>query len=236
MKNLSIGILKTDTVRESLSPEFGEYPDMFIRLLKETDDELNFVTYDVEHQEYPNNINEVDAYLITGSKYSVYDNEPWIIALTEFVRELHREHKKLIGICFGHQMVAHALGGCVDKSSEGWGLGVSESTLTSAESWSTGGNKFNLLMSHQDQVMAPPKNARVIAATKFCPILACQLEDHVLTFQGHPEFDKSYYRALMDVRRERLGDELYSQALEGAKKPIDNLKVAQWIVNFLRKE
>ena len=147
MKNLSIGILKTDTVRESLSLEFGEYPDMFIRLLKEIDAELNLVTYDVEHQEYPNNINEVDAYLITGSKYSVYDNEPWIIALTEFVRELHREHKKLIGICFGHQMVAHALGGSVDKSSEGWGLGVSESTLISAESWGIGGNKFNLMFS-----------------------------------------------------------------------------------------
>ena len=153
-----------------------------------------------------------------------------------YVCSSHRARKKLIGICFGHQMVAHALGGSVDKSSKGWGLGVSESALTSPESWSTGGNKFNLLMSHQDQVTAPPENARVIASTKFCPILACQLEDHVLTFQGHPEFDKSYYYALMEVRRELLGDKLYSQALEGAKKPIDNSKVAQWIVNFLRKE
>ena len=236
MKNLNIGIVKTDTVRESLSPEFGEYPDMFTKLLSETDDNLNLITYDVEHQEYPRDINDVDAYLITGSKYSVYDNEPWIIALTEFVRELHRAHKKLIGICFGHQMVAHALGGRVEKAGKGWGLGVSESTLTSSDSWHTSDNRFNLLMSHQDQVMEPPGNALVIATTKFCPILACQLENHILTFQGHPEFSKSYYHALMEVRREILGEELYSKALEGAKKSIDNDKVARWIVNFLRKE
>ncbi len=234
MKNLSIGILKTDTVRESLSPKFGEYPDMFIKLLNETDDRLELISYDVEHQEYPSNINDVDAYLITGSKYSVYDNEPWIVALTEFVRELHKAHKKLIGICFGHQMVAHALGGKVEKSAKGWGLGVSESALISSDSWHTSDNKFNLLMSHQDQVIEPPENALVIATTKFCPILAFQLKDHILTFQGHPEFSKSYYQALMEVRREVLGEELYFEALEGAKKPVDNRKVARWIVNFLR--
>ena len=107
---MKLGILKTDAVRPEWVPEFGEYPDMFIGLLRLADPALEFRVYDVEEGVYPEDIDEVDAYLITGSKSSVYDDQPWIATLMEFVRELDRRRKKLVGICFGHQLVAQALG------------------------------------------------------------------------------------------------------------------------------
>jgi GMP synthase-like glutamine amidotransferase len=97
-KRVKIGILKTDTVRPEWVPDFGEYPDMFVALLGRADPQLQFQTYDVESGEYPADIDEVDAYLITGSKSSVYDDQPWIPPLMEFVREEHSRGKKILGI------------------------------------------------------------------------------------------------------------------------------------------
>ena len=121
---MKLGILKTDTVRPEWVPEFGEYPDMFVDLLGQADPDLQFQVYDVENGEYPADIDEVDAYLITGSKSSVYDDKAWIGELMDFVRELDQRRKKLVGICFGHQLVAQALGGKTEKSSKGWGVGL----------------------------------------------------------------------------------------------------------------
>ena len=121
---MKLGILKTDAVRPEWVPEFGEYPDMFVALLGQLDPALEFVVYDVEQGEFPDDIDEVDAYLITGSKSSVYDDKPWIAALMDFVRELDRRHKKIVGICFGHELVAQALGGKTEKSSKGWREGL----------------------------------------------------------------------------------------------------------------
>ena len=112
---MKLGILKTDTVRPEWVPEFGEYPDMFMALLAREDPSLEFVTYDVEKGTFPADIDEVDAYLITGSKSSVYEDKPWIGKLMDFVRELDARKKKLVGICFGHQIVAQALGGRTEK-------------------------------------------------------------------------------------------------------------------------
>ena len=120
---MKIGILKTDAVRPEWVPDFGEYPDMFTALLAKADPDLEFAVYDVEEGEYPDDIDEVDAYLITGSKSSVYEEKAWIARLMDFVRELHAREKKIVGICFGHQIIAHALGGKTEKSHKGWGVG-----------------------------------------------------------------------------------------------------------------
>ena len=202
---MKLGILKTDAVRPEWVPEFGEYPDMFIALLARQNPDLEFVVYDVEEGEYPGDIDEVDAYLITGSKSSVYEDKPWIHALIDFVRELDRRRKKIIGICFGHQLVAQALGGRTEKSPKGWGVGLHTHQFSDLPEWHDQGEPgFDILVSHQDQVVENAVGASVLAGSDFCENAVCQIGEHILTFQGHPEFLPEYSREIIDFRREMI--------------------------------
>ncbi|MEH6635834.1 MAG: GMP synthase [Halioglobus sp.] len=234
---MKLGILKTDTVRPEWVSEFGEYPDMFIALLGQLDPALEFKLYDVEQQQYPADIDEVDAYLITGSKSSVYDDKPWIATLMDFVRELDRRHKKIVGICFGHQLVAQALGGKTEKSSNGWGVGLHTHQFTTTPPWHDQGDPgFSIIVSHQDQVVQNASGARVLAGSEFCENAVCQVGDHILTFQGHPEFVPGYSREIMNFRRETIGEEVYAAGMASLVSEPEGRRVAHWILNFLRGE
>ncbi|MFV8818811.1 glutamine amidotransferase-related protein [Haliea sp. E17] len=232
---MKLGILKTDAVRPEWVPEYGEYPDMFIALLGRLDPDLEFAVYDVEQGEYPEDIDEVDAYLITGSKSSVYEDQPWIARLMEFVRELDARRKKLVGICFGHQLVAQALGGRTEKSPKGWGVGLHTHEFTRQPDWHDGGNAaFDILVSHQDQVVENAAGASVLAGSEFCENAVVQVGDHILTFQGHPEFVPGYSRAIMDFRRETLGEPVYSAGVASVEGEPEGERVGRWILNFLK--
>jgi GMP synthase-like glutamine amidotransferase len=232
---MRIGILKTDTVREHLVDEFGEYPDMFVSLLRGADPSLEFIVYDVLRGEYPADLDEVDAYLMTGSKFSVYEDEPWIHRLTDFMRELHQRSKKFLGICFGHQMVAHALGGKTEKSAKGWGVGAHAATFNSEPEWHDGGAQdFYLLVSHQDQVVEPAPGTKVLAGSDFCENAVCQLGEHILTFQGHPEFIAGYTENILNMRREVIGEDTYHSGMASLSTELDRERVARWMVDFLR--
>lgn len=232
---MKIGILKTDAVRPEWVPEFGEYPDMFTALLGREDPELEFAVYDVEEGEYPRDIDEVDAYLITGSKSSVYEDKPWIARLMDFIRELEARGKKIVGICFGHQIVAQALGGKTEKSSKGWGVGRHTHTFTELPDWHDGGKAdFDILVSHQDQVVHNARGARVLAGSDFCENAVVQVGDKILTFQGHPEFVPGYSREIMEFRREAIGEETYSRGVASLAGEAEGGRIARWILNFLR--
>lgn len=229
-----LGILKTDEVRPEWVPEFGEYPDMFIALLQQADPSLEFRVYDVEHGQYPADIDEVDAYLITGSKSSVYDDKPWIATLMDFVRELDRRRKKLVGICFGHQLVAQALGGKTEKSAKGWGVGLHTHRFTEVPAWHDQKDmNFNILVSHQDQVVSNAADAQVLASSEFCENAVCQVGNHILTFQGHPEFVPGYSREIMEFRRETIGEPVYHKGVASLAVEPQRERVARWILNFL---
>ena len=232
---MKLGILKTDAVRPEWVPDFGEYPDMFITLLGRLDPAIEFSVYDVEQGEYPADIDEVDAYLITGSKSSVYDDKPWIRALEDFVRELHARRKKLVGICFGHQLVAQALGGRTEKSDKGWGQGVHTHTFTGSPVWHDGGSlAFNVLVSHQDQVVENAEGAEVLASSDFCENAVCQIGNHILTFQGHPEFVPGYSHEIMQYRRELIGEATYETGMASLNTPAEGERIGRWILSFLR--
>jgi GMP synthase-like glutamine amidotransferase len=231
---MKLGILRTDAVRPELKLEYGEYPDMFIALLRHSDPNLEYAVYDVELGEYPVDIDEVDAYLITGSKSSVYEDKRWIIELMEFVRELNRRHKKLLGFCFGHQLVAQALGGKTERSAKGWGVGLHTHRFTTVPSWHDQGDvDLNILVSHQDQVVAVPHSARVLAGSEFCENAVCQIGDHILTFQGHPEFVPEYSRELLSIRRERIGEAAYAAGVSSLSGIAQGQRVGRWVLNFL---
>lgn len=233
-EKLHIGILRTDSVLPRFQEEFGDYPAMFRQVLSRVAGEsVTFHVYDVEHGEYPEHLDECDGYIITGSKKSVYDDEPWIHGLKDFVVRLHENQAKTVGICFGHQMIAHALGGKAEAASSGWCVGVHESRLVSRAGFlSPAIEKFNLLSSHKDQVTLLPPGAELLATADSCPNASFRMGDHMLTFQGHPEFCKGYSKALMDFRVDILGEK-YAVGIASLERDTDEATVARWILNFI---
>lgn len=231
---LRIGILNSDAVRPELEAIYGDYPFMFTELLKSADPTIDITVYDVMNGEYPADIHEVDAYLVTGSKFSVYDDEEWIRQLGAFIVKLNEHEKKLVAICFGHQLVAHFLGGKTEKSSKGWSVGAQQCTVSE--------NLLNIiskneticfLASHQDQVVKVANNARTIASSDLCPHVMTKIGNHTLTLQWHPEFIKGYVEQLLHIRKEILGETLYQQAISSLKKSLDNHRFAQLAIDFI---
>ncbi|MEM1142537.1 MAG: GMP synthase [Pseudomonadota bacterium] len=232
---MKLGILKTDEVRPEWVDEYGEYPDMFIELLGTRDPSLRFEVYDAMEQEYPEYIDDVDAYLITGSKFGVYDDLEWIHRLTDYVRDLHQAGKKIVGICFGHQLMTLALGGRAEKAAAGWGVGIHTHQFNQRPEWmDEGSSSFNVLVSHQDQVLEPPPGATTLAGSDFCPHAVCQIGQQVLTFQGHPEFRPEYSREIMEFRRERIGESIYQSGIASLAVPPETDRMANWILRFLK--
>lgn len=233
---MHIGILRTDSVRPEWVPTFGEYPDMFERLLSAADRSLRFTTWNVEAGELPDSVDAADAFLITGSKSSAYDDKAWIRALEQFVRELHAARRKLIGICFGHQLVAQALGGKVAKSPKGWGCGIQCYAMAQAEFPEADGPEVCLLASHQDQVSELPPGARVIATNAHCEYAGMTLGEHILTFQGHPEFVPDYSREIMTFRREMIGEERVAEGMASLEThEHEGDRVAGWLLAFISR-
>lgn len=230
---MHIGILQTDSVRAEFIDEYGDYPDMFRRLLS-VGEGVTFTTYDVEHGEYPARIDECDGYVMTGSKLSVYDKEPWIERLAEFVVELHRTRTRLVGVCFGHQMVAKALGGLAEPAEVGWLVGIQHNDIIREEPFmSPPLPGFDLVSSHKDQVTQLPPGAELLATSKACPNAMFRIGDHILTIQGHPEFLKSYSRELMAMRADILGEEKLAEGMASLAGETDDTTIARWMLNFL---
>ncbi len=230
---MHIGILQADHHDVDIKQRFGTYSDMFQQLFHKVDCDVNFTTYQVIDKRYPDSINECDGYLLTGSKESVYDRQAWIDHLREFIIKLSRSETKLVGICFGHQLIADALGGKVEKSKNGWGIGVTSSLVTESNSWMHPEmTQFSLLISHQDQVIQLPDGAVCFADNVFCPYSGFRIGRKILTFQGHPEFSVDYLKDRMLMRKALYGDELYSDALDSLKNETQHIDVARWILNF----
>jgi len=231
---MNLGILKCDSVSDVFVAEHGQYPEMFATLLHAVDPTIKFTVFDAEHGELPTDIDVVDAYLITGSRHGVNDGSPWITQLEQFVRHLYDAQKKVIGICFGHQLIAKALGGKVIKSPKGWGVGMSQNNLVQHKEWMKSSNPFfNVLVSHQDQVVVLPPEAEVLASSDFCPFYMIQTGDHFFSIQGHPEFTKGYSRALMISREDSINKLEFEQGMNSLGMHEDSHLIAEWIINFL---
>ena len=230
-----LGILQTDSVMEQYQAEHGDYPGMFERILGVAGTEMRLSSYVVQAGGLPA-VGACDAYLITGSRHSVYDDLAWIRDLVSFVDSAMKENRKIIGICFGHQLIAHYFGGETRASDNGWGVGVQASRIETRESWMEPPlRELALLSSHKDQVTRLPDGARRFATSDFCPCAGFVWNDLVLTFQGHPEFTKSYSAAVMRMREEVLGPETFARGIASLHEATHEQTVAQWILNFLWK-
>lgn len=231
---MPIAILKTDSVLPQFKDQYGEYPQMLERLIGTLRADLEFKTYDVVAGDYPQNPSEFDGFFIMGSKASVYDSDPWIQRLGEYIQKLYAEKRKIVGVCFGHQLLAHVLGGRTEKSEKGWGVGVHTARVINPQAWMlSDGLEFNLLVSHQDQVTTLPDHAVHIASNEFCQYSMFSIANHVLGMQGHPEFSAAYALQLMNLRQEKIGTETFRKGVNSLSQPTHESVITQWMIRFL---
>ncbi len=229
-----IGILQTGPVKPAFSTLFGEYPAMFQSLLQNIDPRLTFRVYDVQNNCYPDDIHECDAYITTGSRSSVYDADPWISTLQAFIVMLDQQQKKLVAVCFGHQLVAQVFGGKTEKSDKGWGIGVHTCQVRKHKHWMKPAMQdYKLIVSHQDQVTRLPDNAELLAGSEFCPISMFQRGDNILAMQAHPEFSKAYAETLMRHRQNLLGTTVFNSGMRSLQSATDETDIAKWILEFM---
>ncbi|MFM5013211.1 glutamine amidotransferase [Aeromonas veronii] len=232
---MRLGILDCDRLDPDLADRFGPvYSEMFIRGFATLAPELEFRVWSALDGELPEDLHECDAWLITGSRHDAYSDIPWIQALRAWIRQAHDADVKLAGVCFGHQVIAQALGGEVVKSTKGWGLGVSVHPMLADEPWmAPSRDQIRILASHQDQVALLPPGATRLAGNDFCPNFMFLQGNNIVAIQGHPEFSVEYNRALIERRRGLLPDERYQSSLSSLEGEVDSATMMQWLLQFL---
>ena len=227
---MRIGILETGAPPPVLHPVFGRYAGMVERMLGP---DFAYQPFDVVG-EAPPPAGVCDAYVITGSSAAAYDRAPWMTALEAFLRGASGR-APIIGLCFGHQIMAQAFGGVVEKSAKGWCAGLHTYRVEQTEPWMDAAQKVAIPASHQDQVIAPPPDARVTVRSDFTPFAGLAYPERgAISFQGHPEFEPAYARSLYDCRRgTAYGDDQADAAIASLAAPNDRARVANWLRSFL---
>jgi GMP synthase-like glutamine amidotransferase len=230
---LKIGVLETGRPPVELAGEFPDYPTMVKTWLAPLDAEFtSYATLDGVLSASPL---ENDAWVITGSRFAAYEDHDWIAPLEQFIRDCAAAPRKMIGICFGHQIIAQALGGKVEKYPKGWSLGVRRYQVTGwPAALGPAPDHLAFQAYHQDQVVELPPDAHRIARSDFCENAALWYPGFALTVQGHPEFPAAYVEALLKIRRGTvLSPEAADQGLMRVNMPNTRAALALLIRDHL---
>ncbi|MBE0473814.1 amidotransferase [Rhodoferax sp.] len=231
---MKLCILENDTLDPAVEASYIGYGTMFERLLRQAGAEGTFDIFNTVKGEYPASFAPFDAVLLTGSKADAFSQEPWVLTLKGKVQELLKTKKKLIGICFGHQLIALCLGAKVGRAPQGWGAGrMQYQWLAPDLPQAQGREQVALLASHQDQVFDLPSGAKLLATSDFCPVAAFAVDEHVFCVQPHPEFVEDYSAFLLDKRRAMLGEEKYQGYSQSLAQGHDGQALARMMVAFI---
>ncbi len=223
---MKIGLLQTGHAPDEMKRDLGDYDDLFIQLL--ADQGLEMVVWRVVDGEIPTDIHACEGWLITGSRHGVYEDHPWIPPLEQFIRDCYAAAVPVVGICFGHQIIAQALGGKVEKFKGGWAAG--------RQIYDWQGEKIALNAWHQDQVVEAPKGATVLASNEFCANAALLYDKRAFSVQPHPEYSSKALDYLLRLRAPGVvpADRI-AAANDNLDKPLDNTLMARRIGAFFKE-
>ncbi len=209
----------------------GDYPELLRSVLASADFEL--VRYDIDQDRFPASITECDGWLLSPSRCSAYDGHAWISAAEDLLRELIAREYPYVGICFGHQLAAQALGGRVERAADGWQVGVQDYEIVATRPWMVPlHSTLSLIASHEDQVVEVPTGAALMARSPGCPVAGLLIGERAWTLQPHPEFVPELADDLLAQRVELIGAQKVALARATLGRPLNRLDVGRWIVEF----
>lgn len=231
MTTTRIGLLMVGHVDPKSQHLGGDYPELFGAILNPLGIEL--VRYDLDEGRFPESTDECDGWICSPSRLSAYDDVAWIKDTEDLLRDIVKAETPYVGICFGHQLLAQALGGVVERSTYGWEVGVRDYTVLTGKTWMTPhAGHLALIGSHQDQVVQMPAEAEALFGSNYCVNGGFTIGERAWTLQVHPEFTPELADHLLAGRIELIGAERVAIARETLTRPLDRLVVAQWIATF----
>lgn len=234
-----LGLLWCGHVHHDALDLGGDYPPLFDELFAPLGVEV--VPFAVDAGEFPASLDDCDGWITSPARNSVNDPDPWIAELRDMVGELVHTERPFAGICFGHQLLATALGGRVERAAVGWGVGVRTYDVIAPRWWMSPSaepdpHQFRLVASHEDQVTVVPSDATVLATSSYCPVAAMEVGERAISIQPHPEFSVALSERLLDLRADIIGAGTVAAARATLTTPPDRALVAAWIMRFLRDE
>ncbi|MEM6693833.1 MAG: type 1 glutamine amidotransferase [Pseudomonadota bacterium] len=224
---MHIGILQAGHWPDALIPSQGNYSSFYIRMLSPFG--FTFDSYPVVDMVLPGSIHAADGWLISGSRHGAYEDHAWIPPLEAFIRDCYGAGVPMVGICFGHQIIAQALGGTVEKFAGGWSVGQQR------YDFGTRGTLASYAW-HQDQVTALPEGAERIGQSDFCANAALLYEGRAFTVQPHPEYEPAQVEGLLEHRAPGVVPPDQIEAAWGRMdQPVDNAAMAGMIATFFKE-
>jgi GMP synthase-like glutamine amidotransferase len=239
--DIRVCILDNDNLDPAVADRYVSYGAMVEKMFAAAGTRWRFDRFNTTRHDYPANFDAYDAVLLTGSRADSFSDEPWVQALRAQVDALLRQRKKMVGICFGHQLIALCMGAQVGRAPQGWGMGrmtyewCGPLPLKPAAADTDAAPTVSLLASHQDQVLSLPDGATLLARSDFCPVAAYQAGDHVLCVQPHPEFVEDYSAYLLEKRRALLAEDHHATVRIGLTQGHDGLDVARFMQAFVER-
>lgn len=237
MPGMRLCILDNDELDPLMVPAYGSYAAMFERLLRAAGWQGAVEVFQARRGQLPGLQAGHDAVLLTGSRCDAFSDEDWVVALRRHVEGLLRQGTPLVGVCFGHQLIAHCLGARVQRAPQGWGSGRMVYDWHAPQCLPPQGdavrNRVALLASHQDQVLTLPQGATLLASSEHCPVAGYVLEGQALCLQPHPEFDARYSAYLLGKRRQQMGESLYAERLLCLEQAHDGPLMAALMARFI---
>lgn len=231
---MKLCILDNDILEGHLADQHASFGVMFIRLFERVGARWTADVFSTPRGQYPASFDGYDAVLLTGSRADSFSDDPWVVELRRQVTQLLQQRKKMVGVCFGHQLIALCLGAPVGRAPQGWGAGRMTYDWHRPDlPHSADRTEISLLASHQDQVFELPPGAALVASSAFCPVASFTVGQEVFCIQPHPEFQEDVSAYLLNKRRDLLGEEQYTSSMESLALGHEGEHVARMVVAFL---